>query len=501
MAEQTVIQQNAATRPPVVVVLGHVDHGKSSLLEAIREDFHITKKESGGITQHIGAYQVEYQGKSITFIDTPGHEAFSAMRSRGAKVADIAVLVVAADEGVKTQTIEAIKQIRKAQLPLLVVINKIDKSEANPEKVEQELAQHDVAVETYGGNVPSVQTSATSKQGITEFLDMILLLAEMEDLKAQGKGFAKGVVIEAHMDTQRGATATLLIKDGELGVGDIVGTSSATGKIKIMEDFQGNAIEKAGPSTPVIVLGFESTLKVGEEFQVFQTEEQAKANLSQEPKKERVSQALVSDPGSATLDIVLKTDVLGSLEALEHMLLSLPQEKVVLRFVQSGIGEIGESDVKIAQSTNAIVLGFRTKASPAVTVLADREGVPIETFEVVYELVQRVRALMEKSLDPEMVRKDIGTLRVLQVFLTDKNRQIIGGKVAQGEVRKGTSIEIVRNEEVVGKGKLVNLQKAKQDATVVAKGEECGMLFEGTERIVQGDTLQFFTQESQKRTL
>ena len=497
MATQSATQNTVklVTRPPIVVVLGHVDHGKSSLLEAIREEFKITSKESGGITQHIGAYVAEYQGKSITFLDTPGHEAFSAMRSRGAKSADLAVLVVAADEGVKLQTKEAIEQIKKAELPMVVAINKIDMPEI------KESAQYNVYVESFGGKVPFAEVSALQKQGIPELLEIILLVAELEDLSVDPAKPAEGIIIESFLDAKRGPTATLLVRDGTLQKGDIIGSKTALGKARILEDFQGNSIESASPATPAMVIGFDVAPELGEKFQVFQTEEQAKANLSQEPKKGRVSQALASDPGSATLDIVLKTDVLGSLEALEHMLLSLPQEKVVLRFVQSGIGEIGESDVKIAQSTNAIVLGFRTKASPAVTVLADREGVPIETFEVVYELVQRVRVLMEKSLDPEMVRKDIGTLRVLQVFLTDKNRQIIGGKVAQGEVRKGTSIEIVRNEEVVGKGKLVNLQKAKQDATVVSKGEECGMLFEGTERIVQGDTLQFFTQESQKRTL
>lgn len=497
MAEQTAVQQNTVTRPPVVVVLGHVDHGKSSLLEAIKEDFHITKKESGGITQHIGAYQVEYQGKSITFIDTPGHEAFSAMRSRGAKVADIAVLVVAADEGIKPQTKEAIEQIQKAQLPLLVAINKIDRPEANPEKVKQELAQHDVAVETYGGSVPSVQTSATTKQGITEFLDMILLLAEMEDLKVQSKGPARGVVIDAHVDAQRGPAATLLIKEGELGVRDIVGTSSATGKVKIMEDFQGGGVKKAGPSMPVVVLGFENTPKVGEEFQVFPDIKTAQGKRT--IKEVQAQRELKEDEN--IVPVIVKVDVAGSLEAVREVLERLPQEKISLKVVSSGVGDIGENDVKLAKGTGARILGFHVKASAGVASLADREDVRIETFEIIYELEKRAKELLEKSLEPEVVRKDLGALQILAVFRTEKNRQIVGGKVMEGEIQKGSKVEIVRNEEIIGKGKTINLQRNKKDVGSVSKGEEAGLIFEGDQKLQEDDILRFFIEEKQKQVL
>jgi translation initiation factor IF-2 len=503
MATENTTQLNSnatvLARPPIVVVLGHVDHGKSSLLEAIRDEFKITAQESGGITQHIGAYVVEYQDKSITFLDTPGHEAFSAMRSRGATVADIAVLVVAADEGVKPQTKEAIEQAKKAGLPMIVVLNKIDKPEAEPERVKQELAQHDVYLESFGGDVPFALVSAKNKQGIAELLEMILLVAEVEGLTASQEKPAHGVVIESFLDSQRGPTATLLVRDGVLSKGDIVGTKTSFGKARIIEDFTGKTIEQAFPATPVVIAGLEQAFQVGEEFSVFVTEEEARKHISHRPVPSRVSQVL--EPGTSTLDIILKTDVLGSLEALEQMFLSLPQEKVVLRLVDAGVGEIGESDVKTAQGTNAIIVGFRTKINPGAASLAEREGVRIATFDIIYELVQKVRSFMEKSLEPEVVRKDLGTLRVVQVFLTDKKRQIVGGRVLEGEVRKGVNIEVHRDGQVVDNGKVTSVQKGKQEVGMATKGDECGVLYQGKEQIQQGDTLYFFTHETQKPTL
>ena len=487
-----------AVRPPVVVILGHVDHGKSSLLEAIYESFKIVAKESGGITQHIGAYVAEFEGKPITFIDTPGHEAFSAVRSRGAKVADIAVLVVAADEGVKSQTKEAIEEAKKAELPMVVAFNKIDKPEANLERVRQQLSEEGVIVESYGGKVPEVATSAVSKQGIQELLETILLIAELEELKANETTLAKGIVIESYLDSKRGAAATLLIKEGTLTPGSFIGTRSSFGKTRIVEDFTGQAMEKVLPSFPCLVIGFENPPQVGEEFEVFLSEEEARAFLT--PTNVVLPQVEIAE-GLPTLDIILKVDVVGSLEVLEQALLAIPQEKVALRFVDAGVGEITETDVKTAVGTKARIIGFRTKAQASATVLAEREKVRIETFEVIYELIQRVRTLMEKNIEPESIKTELGALKILAVFLTDKQRQILGGKVFSGEIKKGSKLEVFRGEDFIGTGKMVNLQKNKKDVNVVKAGEECGLVYEGSERVEEGDVLKFFIKETQQGTL
>jgi len=494
----TIKQKSLVTRPPVVVVLGHVDHGKSSLLEAIREDFKIVSKESGGITQHIGAYVADFKGKSITFIDTPGHEAFSAVRSRGAKVADLAVLVVAADEGVKPQTKEAIEQAKKAGIPVVVAFNKIDKPEANLERVKQQLSQEGVVVESYGGKVPEVATSAVSKQGIQELLETLLLMAELEDLKVDATTLAKGVVLESYLDSRRGPAATLLVKEGTLTPGSFVGTRSSFGKTRIVEDFKGQAIDKVLPSFPCLVIGFEHPPHVGEEFEVFLSEEEARAFL--QPASVVVPQPELVE-GLPTLDIILKVDVVGSLEVLEQALLAIPQEKVALRFVNAGVGEITEKDVKTAVGTKARIIGFRIKTQASAVNLAQREKVRIETFDVIYELVQRVRILMEKNIEPESVKTELGSLKVLAVFLTDKQRQILGGKVSSGELRKGSKLEVFRGEDFIGTGKIVNLQKNKKDVGSVKSGEECGLIYEGSERVQEGDLLKSFIQETQQTTL
>ena len=485
-------------RPPIVVVLGHVDHGKSSLLEAIREDFKIVAKESGGITQHIGAYVTEFEGKAITFIDTPGHEAFSAVRSRGAKVADLAVLVVAADEGVKPQTKEAIEQAKKAEIPVVVAFNKIDKPEANLEKVRQQLSKEGIVVESYGGKVPEVATSAVSKQGIKELLETILLMAELEDLKADIGKPAQGIIIESFLDSKRGPAATLLIKEGILILGSIVATRSSFGKVRIVEDFQGQTMDKVLPSFPCLVIGFKNPPQVGEEFQVFSREEEAKAFLAPSTVS-LLQQEVASD--LPTLDIILKTDVVGSLEVLQQAMLVIPQEKVVLRFVDSGVGEITETDVKTAIGTKARIIGFRTKTQSTAADLAAREQVRIETFDVIYELIQKIRTLMEKNIEPESVKTELGSLKVLAVFLTNKQRQILGGKVSFGEIKKGIKVEIWRGEDFVGNGKIVNLQKAKKDVGSAKAGEECGLLYEGAERVQEGDLLKSFIQETKDITL
>lgn len=488
------------------MVLGHIDHGKTTLLDQIRKT-HVAEKESGGITQHIGAYQIvlpagrqEKGGKKITFLDTPGHEAFSQMRSRGARVADIAILVVDCCEGVQAQTKEAILSIKKAGIQIIVVLNKIDKPEANPEKTKGELSKEGVLVESLGGKVPQVLVSAKTGQGVEDLLELILLVAEMEDLKTDVSKSAEGAVIESYLDSQRGPTATLLLTEGILKKGDILGTLSTFGKIKSLESFRGVPLEKVLPSDPVIVVGFENVPKVGENFKVFPGIEEAKSYLKFLEKK--APEVLEISAEQKVLNLILKSDVLGSIEAIEEVLRGLPQEKVILRILKSEVGEISERDIKLAKGGRAVILGFRVKISPAAKILAERDKIKIMTFEIIYDLVEWVRKFMERIVEPELVRMELGKVKVLAIFLAEKNRQIIGGKVTEGEVRKGVQIEIFRgNEELVGKGRLINLQRNKKDIDRVSKGEECGMLYEGNVRVEEGDTLVIYIEEKRKTEL
>ena len=491
-------QENLIGRPPVVVVLGHIDHGKSSLLEAIK-DFKITAKESGGITQHIGAYQVEEQGKKITFIDTPGHEAFSQMRSRGAKVADIAILVIDAAEGVKTQTKEAILHIKKTGIPLIVALNKMDKPDADPERVKRELVKEDVLIESMGGRVPAVEVSAKTHKGIPELLELILLVAEMEKPSADFEIPGQGVVIESYLDNLRGPTATLLISEGKVKAGNIVGTVSAWTKVKSLENFQKKPMEEGFPSDPCIIFGFNEVPKVGEEFKVFPDAETAEKNIKL--KEEKTQEPLKISEDQKALNLILKADVRGSLEAVEEILKNLPQDKIVLRILKSEVGNINESDLKLARTGKILILGFRVKVDPVAKKMAERERVRIMQFEVIYDLVEEVRKFMEKILEPEEVRTDLGKIKVLAKFLDDKSRQIIGGRVIEGEVKKGARIEVFRNEEKVGFGRMISLQRNKKEAEQVQKGEECGILFEGGVKIEEGDILLIYTEEKIKGQL
>ena len=488
--------KNLISRPPVVVVLGHVDHGKSSILEKIK-DLKITEKESGGITQHIGAYEIEEHGKKITFIDTPGHEAFDAIRSRGVKVADIAILVIAGEEGIKPQTKEAIFHIKEAGIPMVVVINKIDKPEADVEKIKRELMAEDILVESMGGKIPSVETSAKTGKGISELLELILLVAEMEDLKTNPNNKAEGIVIESHLDSNRGYTATLILQNGLLKIGDILGTSSSAGKIKIMEDFQGNHIDQVLPSAPVIVLGFENVPGVGEQFKTFPNIEQAKKEIK---KPEKIVFEKPKE-GQRVLKIILKADVLGSLEAIEQVLKDIPQEKAVINILKAGVGKINDSDVKLAHSSDAKIIGFRVKPNQIAQKLALREKISIITFEVIYELAQAVRQALEKKVAHELIRNDLGKVKILAIFKTDKNNQIIGGKVIEGETKRGVNLEVYRNEELIGKGKIIKLQKDKKEIGEVGKGSECGILYQGDIEVEEGDILQAYVEEKVKGEL
>jgi len=491
-------------RPPVVVVLGHVDHGKSSLLEAIK-DFKITSKESGGITQHIGAYEVIHNDKKITFIDTPGHEAFSAMRSRGAEVADIALLVIDASQNVQPQTKEAIAVIRKTGIPMIVVLNKIDIPTADPEKIKRELLKNDVVVESMSGDILSVEVSTKEKTGINELLENILLVAEMQDFKSDTKGPTKGLIIESYMDKLKGPIANIILESGILNKKDIIATNSALAKVKSLENFLGKPIENVYPGSPATVLGFEKVPIVGEEFETFATVELANQKIKKETDKKEINTIVIdADPDKKISNIVLKGDVLGSLGAIQEMLKNLPTDKVILRILKNEVGDINETDVKLAQMTKAQIIGFRVKISPDVMKLMRndvKKKVRIKTFDVIYELIQEVRNGMEKSLEAQTVRTELGKIKALIIFFGEKNRQIIGGKITEGEIKKGLKLEVIRDEKKIGAGRIINLQRDKKDMDKLSKGSECGILFEGNVKIEKDDILVAYIEEWQKGVL
>ncbi len=493
---------NIINRPPVVVVMGHVDHGKSSILESIK-DLKITGKESGGITQHIGAYEIDHQSKKITFLDTPGHEAFSSMRSRGARVADIAVLVVAADDGVKNQTKEAIAHIKKAEIPMIVAINKIDKPEADPERITQQLASEEVYLESIGGKVPSVAVSAKTKENINELLEMILLISEMEDLEADTSLPASGIVVESQIDSLKGPTATIIVESGTLKRGDVIATSSASGKVKNLGDFQGEPIEEVLPSMPAVIHGFSDVPFVGDEFKVF-PDIQSANDFIKEKRSEKDDSKKESISGIEVVNIIVKADFLGSLEAIEGMFSEIPQERISLNILKSEVGDINESDIKLAKSTGAIILGFRVKTTSQIGAMVEREGVTVLTFDVIYELIERTRKIMERAITPRIERVDLGKAKVLALFFHEKNHQILGCKVIEGELRRGAELEVMRidpeteEEEQVGKGKIKAIKRGTKETEKIGQGEECGISYEGDIKVDEGDVLVAYLMEKEK---
>jgi len=483
-------------KQPVVTILGHIDHGKTTLLRAIKKLPFSGEKPGGVITQEIGAFEIEREGKKITFLDTPGHEAFSQMRSRGAKVADLAILVVSAIEGPKEQTKEALEAIKEAQIPFIVAITKMDLPGANSQRVKRELSKIGVLTEDMGGEVPFVETSAKTGQGIEELLEMILLLAEIRDLKANLKKKAQGVIIESHLDPKRGPLATIILEEGVLKVGDIVGTNSTYGKIRRIENAEKKVLEKIFPGQAGLIFGFEKVPKVGEIVRVFESLQEAKANLKVEEKIER----RIKEPkeGQKVLNLIIKTDCLGSLEAIENIISKIPQDKVLIRAIKGEVGLVSEEDLKLAKSSKAFILAFRTEPDKVAKKILERERIKIFRFEVVYDLVEIVRKLAQRILEPEILRKEIGKVKVLVEFWRSKNRQIVGGKVIEGEVRRQTQIEVWRGEDLIGKGRLVNLQKNKKDIEMAKKGEEIGILYEGEGKIKVDDILVFFIEEKRK---
>ncbi|KKP98487.1 MAG: Translation initiation factor IF-2 [Candidatus Moranbacteria bacterium GW2011_GWD2_36_12] len=501
--------KNLRSRPAVVTILGHVDHGKTTLLDTIRKAS-VAAKEAGGITQHISAYQVKKKGQLITFIDTPGHEAFSGMRERGVSIADIAVLVVAADDGVRPQTKEVIEYLKEKKIPTVVAINKIDKADANPQRVKQELADNGIIIEQWGGDVMATEISAKQNIGIEDLLENILLVAEVEDFKADDKRDGFAIVLESNLDPQKGPVATILVKTGTLKVGQDVTAGTAYGRIRKIEDFTGRNLLSAGPSTPVTVMGLNSTPNTNDVLQVVSGKSIARLKSKEfsggliERKEKVTSQKLMrimEEDKIQKLNLILKSDVQGSLEAIEQIISTIKTDEVIINIIDSEVGNITESDIKTATPSQALVLGFNVEITPVAKRLAEASDVKIKTFKIIYELVEEVKKMVIEMLPPEIVRTDLGMVNVLAIFKTGKRDMIVGGRVTDGKIIKGAQIEIRRDGEIIGKGKLEQLQQDKKVTAEVGKGNECGIVFEGDTKIKEGDTLLAFTEEEKKRTL
>ena len=497
-ADESVLKK----RPPVVVVMGHVDHGKTKLLDAIRET-NVVATESGGITQHIGAYQVEKKGRLITFLDTPGHEAFTEMRARGAKVTDIAILVVAADEGVKPQTIEAINHAKEANVPIIVALNKVDKPNANIDRVKGELAEQGLQSEDWGGKTIMIPISALKKEGIDELLDMVLLVADMENLKANPDREAVGTVIEAHLDNKFGPVATVIVNTGTLHMGDNFIVGSTFGKVKVMFDSTGKRMNVAPPSTPVRIAGFEKTPYSGDIFQVL-NEEKAVRQKTKEiqliSEKEKIkgastfNQLVTTVQSSKVLKLVLKADAKGSLEAIKGALAKIKDEEVALKIIHSGVGAITESDVMMASASQGFVVGFHADFdSPHVKNTAYNERVEVRNYKIIYELIDDVKKLLGGLLEPEVVVVELGKAEVLQIFWTKKKEMIVGCKVTSGKITKDAKLRIIRgSEKLADDAKLASLQRGENAVNEVVDGEECGIKYAGNIKLQAGDILEAY---------
>jgi len=502
--------ENLKGRPPIVTILGHVDHGKTTLLDTIRKSS-VAAGESGGITQHITAYQVKKKGQMITFVDTPGHEAFSAMRERGVSLADIAVLVVAADDGVRPQTKEVIEYLLAKKIPTVVAINKIDKPEANIQRVKQELADNGIVLEEWGGTVLASKISAKKNVGIDDLLDNILLVAEVEDFQADYARDPLGVVLESHLDPQKGPVATVLVKTGTLKEGQDIVAGTTFGRVRRIENFKGQRITEAGPSAPISLIGLNSAPNSNDILQVATD----KANARNKAMTGRFNQNGSQDTASNTrtvmktivdekvkrLNIILKSDVQGSLEAIQQILGEIKSDEVAIDYIEIGVSNITESDVRLASNTGAIVYGFNVEATTVAKRMADNAKVEIKNFRVIYELVDDIKNKLIAMLPPIVERTDFGKLHVLAIFKTGRGDMIVGGKILSGKMVNGTLLEVMRGENVIGKGTLKNLQENKVDVDEVTKQKECGVTFLGETKIKVDDTLLCYREEIKKRTL
>ena len=505
--EEVEDDENAIERPPVVCVMGHVDHGKTSILDAIR-DTDVTSTEAGGITQAIGAYQVEVNGSKITFLDTPGHAAFTAMRARGAMATDIAVLVVAADDGIMPQTIEAINHAKAAGVEIIVAINKMDKEGANPDRILQQLTEHELVPEEWGGDVICVPVSAKTKMGIDKLLETILLVAEMGELKANPDRTAKGVVIEAKLDKGRGPVATLLVQNGTLNAGDIIVAGTAVGKVRAMNDYHGNPVEKAGPSVPVEIMGLDSTPMSGDEFNAVSDEKLARALVEQrkaQAKEEefKLFQKVTLDTLFDTLqegemkelNIIVKADVQGSVEAVKQSLLKIENDEVNVKIVHSAVGAVSESDVMLANASNAIIVGFNTTVDQIAADNAHRDGIEIKTYDIIYDAIEDIERAMRGMRAPKYRDVETGEVEVREVYKISSAGTIAGSLVTSGTIRRDGRVRLVRNGKQLADVKLANLKRFKDEVKEVSSGYECGISLEGWDDIQAGDILQAYIVE------
>ncbi len=503
-------------RPPVVTVMGHVDHGKTKLLDRIREA-NVVASEAGGITQHIGAYQVERNGRKITFIDTPGHEAFTAMRARGVQATDIAVLVVAADDGVMPQTIEALNHAKYAEVPIIVAINKVDKEDADPDKVRRQLTEQELVPEEWGGETIMVEVSALEGQNIDGLLESILLVAEVEELRANPSAPCRGIVLEANLDPGRGPVATVLIERGTLCIGDPVVAGAAWGRVRAMLDENGDQETKAGPSVPVQVLGFDDVPAAGDELRV--APDDRTARIVAEARARRRRQTALADLGTshagtkledifehisrgevATLNLVLKADVQGSLEALTEALRKLERDDVKLAFVHRGVGGINESDIQLANVANATIIGFNVRPDRKAREVAEHEGVELRLYEVIYQVLEDIEAAMVGMLKPEYEEVVTGDAEVREVFSVPRVGKVAGCYVRNGTITRGSKVRFLRDGVVIWKGEIASLKRFKEDAREVQAGYECGIGLENFQDLKAGDIIETFTVKEIPRT-
>lgn len=494
-------------RAPVVVVMGHVDHGKTSLLDRIRNS-HVTDSEAGGITQHIGAYRVNYKGKDITFLDTPGHEAFTSMRARGASVTDIAILVVAADDGIMPQTVEAINHAKAAGVSIIVAINKMDKEGANPENIKQQLTEHDLVVEEWGGDVICVPVSAKTGMGIDELLENVLLLAEVAELKANPNRLAKGTVIEARLDKGRGPIATLLVQNGTLRTGDVIIAGTAVGRVRVMTNDKGNVVHEAGPSYPVEITGLAEVPSAGDVFNAVEDERLARELVEQrkhEAKQEQFKQyqkvtldnlfSQIEQGEIKELPIIVKADVQGSVEAVKQSLEKLSNDEVRIKVIHGAVGAVSESDVMLASASNAIIVGFNVRPDPVATENAERDGVDIRLYRIIYDAIEEIGTAMKGMLAPKYREIAVGRIEVRQVYKISNVGLVAGAYVLSGKVTRACQIRVVRDGIVIAEDKMSSLKRFKDDAKEVAEGYECGITLEKFNDIKEGDIFEAFIME------
>jgi translation initiation factor IF-2 len=500
-------------RPPIVAVLGHVDHGKTSLLDAIRET-DVVGKESGGITQHIGAYQVEKNSRKITFLDTPGHAAFEKMRQQGAEVTDIALILVAADDGVKPQTVEAINHAKKAETPMIVVITKIDKPDADITRAKQQVAELGLNPEEWGGDTPLAEVSAKTKEGIDDLLELILVMADVSDFMADPKMPASGIAIETHMDYGKGPVATILVKNGTLRVGDYVSVGETYGKIRSMEDHRKKRLKEAPPSTPVRISGLKGVPKISDLLQVFSDEKEARTEIDNIKKTRKISSLAnvkkigfeelsesMLDSEKKELSVVLKADVRGSLDAIKEAFKKISNKEVAIKVVSGKVGDITENDIQMAKSGGNIIIGFNVSVPANILTLSKQEKVKIYKYKVIYELLDDVKNLLSDLLPPEIKELTLGKLKVLKVFSSKKGQMVVGGEVKEGKIEKDTEIRIIRGKEEIGRANITLVKKEKDEVREAQVGTQCGISIDKEIPIEEGDIIESFRIEKVKRTL